>query len=156
VKPAERRNEEAARHVQSEFSRVEALTAQHSGPESGREWYNFLGKLYAAAGVDLVRPIDPYKALTSESPLHQWVARLAPNVDSVAVIETRGKRRIELTSVDRSRINNYEVASVDVPDCLGIFDAVWADGALPAVLEFNLADQTGLLQLSGNDGGMGL
>jgi hypothetical protein len=156
VKAAQRRNEEAARHVKSEFARVEALTVEHSGPENGREWYNFLGKLYAAAGVDLVRPLDPYKALTSESPLHQWVARLAPNVDSVAVIETRGKRHIELTSVDRSRINNYEVTSVEVPTCLGIFDEVWADGVLPAVLDFNLAKQADLLHVSGLDSGMSL
>jgi hypothetical protein len=151
-----RRNQEAARNVQREFSRVESLVVQHSGPEVGREWYNFLGKLYAAAGIDLGIPSDPYKALTSESPLHQWAVRMAPQVDSVAVIETRGKRRIELTSVDRSRINHYEVTSVDVPDCLGIFDAVWADGALPAVLELNLADQTGLLELNGLDSGIGL
>jgi hypothetical protein len=40
--------------------------------------------------------------------------------------------------------------------CLGIFDEVWADGVLPAVLEFNLAEQTDLLRMSGLDSGMSL
>jgi hypothetical protein len=152
---ATKRNEQAIRIVQNEFQRVERWV-EDQVRRTGRKWHDFIALGYGTRGIDLRIPVDPYKALTALSPLHQYVAQLAPHVDGVAVIETKGLWQVELTSIDREADNQYEVARADVPLTLALFDGLWSDGALPAVLDSEVADMNGLLHFSGHDGGMGL